>query len=91
VSEYSERVQRQRKRIAHLDGNVHFGEIGQGPIDDFFYIVLAQVLGHCLDFLEFSVLVRNETILRKVPGEFLGNPGSELFFLFGKIAACASQ
>lgn len=72
----------------HLDRNIEFGNIGQGPIDYALDIVFPNALGHSLHFKQFPVLVSDETILRKVPRKMLDNTFSQLFFLFGKIRAC---
>jgi hypothetical protein len=68
---------------AALDGNVQFRKVRHRPIDDALDVFFAQMLGDRLDFEQFAVLVRHQTILGKVPWENLFNALSELFFLLG--------
>jgi len=69
----------------YLDGNVHLGKVCHNPVDDSLDIVFAKVLGDGLHFEQVSIFVGNETVLRKVPGEDVGNTCAQLLLLLGKI------
>ena len=74
----------------YLDGNVYLGEVCHNPVDDSLDVVFAKVLGDGLYFEQVSILVGNETVLRKVPGEDAGNTSAQLFLLLGKITPLSS-
>mmetsp|Transcript_36843 Transcript_36843/g.77787 ORF Transcript_36843/g.77787 Transcript_36843/m.77787 type:complete len:255 (+) Transcript_36843:87-851(+) len=70
-----------------LHGDIDICQIFQRPIHNLLDIILAQKLGNGLHILKLAVLVRHETILRKVVGEHAGNALAELFLLLGKIGS----
>ncbi len=68
-------------RFAYLDGKIEFRNVFQNPIDNLLDIVFSKELGNRLNFLEFTILIRDQPILTKVVRKDTGNAFSKLLFL----------
>jgi hypothetical protein len=77
--------------LTYLDGNVDICEVLQDPVDDSLDIVFAEILGNSLDFQEITVLVRDQSVLREVPGKDFGDSNAQLLFLLGKVTSCNAK
>lgn len=71
----------------YLHWNINLRQIFHRPIDDTLDIILAQKLRNRLHLLKLSILVRHQTILRKVIGEYIGDALAELLLLLGQIGS----
>lgn len=71
----------------YLDRKIQVGQILQYPVHNTLNVVLSKVLGNRVGFQQGALVIGDESILTKVPNDFVDNAFAELFFLLGKIGA----